>query len=98
MSSSAPRIIRNIKLLMVALDVKQADLAHRANLSESQLSRLLSGKRSWSLDHMEAIAGALNVSIVDLFAEADELLRSRCFSAAIDQLELFANSGHPVGL
>lgn len=97
-SSCTQRIIRNIKLLMVVLDVKQADLAQRSGLSESQLSRLLSGKRAWSLDHMEAVATALNVSVVDLLSEADHLLRSKCFSSSIDQLELFANGHSLVGV
>jgi transcriptional regulator with XRE-family HTH domain len=92
MSSTARRITRNVKLLMVTTDTKQADLARRAGMSESQLSRLLAGKRAWGLDHMESIAGALNVSVSDLLAEADELLKNRCFSAVVDQLELFANT------
>jgi transcriptional regulator with XRE-family HTH domain len=96
MNSTSQRIIRNVKLLMVVTETRQADLAEQCGFSNSQMSRLLSGQRSWSLDHLEAIATAFGVSVSDLLAEADDLLRSRCFSHEIDRLETFANDGASV--
>jgi transcriptional regulator with XRE-family HTH domain len=87
------RISRNIRLMMVTLDLKQAELANRSGISESHLSRLLSGRRGWDLKNMEAVAKALGISTPDLFAEAEDLLRSRCFSAGYHesyQPELFS--------
>ena len=83
MSDNSSRIARNVRLLMVTLNLKQADLAAQSGLSESQISRLLHGQRGWELKHMEAIASALGVGVADLFADADDLLRSRCVREAI---------------
>lgn len=81
MSDDTPaRIARNIRLMMVTLDLKQSELALRSGISESHFSRLLSGRRGWDLKNMEAVAKALGISTPDLFAEAEDLLRSRCSS------------------
>lgn len=49
------------------LELDQKDLAEPMGTSDSQISRLLTGKRKLSLEWMASFARALNVQVSDLF-------------------------------
>jgi transcriptional regulator with XRE-family HTH domain len=63
------RVRRRLRELRTEQHLTLADVAARAAIDVSTLSRLESGKRRLALDHVPALAAALNVS-------ADELLGS----------------------
>ena len=48
--------------------MSQAELARRANMAASTLSRLESGERRLSVDHLAPLAAALDVSVAELIA------------------------------
>ncbi|AFY49464.1 putative transcriptional regulator with C-terminal CBS domains [Nostoc sp. PCC 7524] len=50
------------------LDLSQEELAEKAELHRTYISSIESGKCNVSLDNIERIANALNISIPDLFA------------------------------
>lgn len=80
--------------MLAANDESQNDLAAALNLDSGAISRSMHGKRAWKLEEIEAMAHHFDVDISTFFVEPGELLRSRCFSTAVDQLELFANSAY----
>lgn len=54
-------VSRNIKLLLVAADWDQGDLANAVGLSEPQVSRKMKNKgSSWTLDDLAHVAGAFS--------------------------------------
>lgn len=57
----------NIKDRLHELNMTQAYLAERLGYSESQVSLLLSGKRSMSIEVAAKIAGELGWTIDDIF-------------------------------
>ena len=63
------RVRRRLRELRTERGLTLAQVAERANIDISTLSRLESGKRRMALDHIPALAAALGVS-------ADELLAS----------------------
>jgi transcriptional regulator with XRE-family HTH domain len=63
------RVRRRLRELRTEQHLTLADVAGRAAIDVSTLSRLESGKRRLALDHVPALAAALNIS-------ADELLGS----------------------
>lgn len=84
-SDSAPesvdaRVRRRLRELRVEQNLTLAQVAARAAIDVSTLSRLESGKRRLALDHVPALAAALNVSADELLgspAVADPRIRSR---------------------
>ena len=63
------RVRRRLRELRTARGLTLQQVAERARIDVSTLSRLEAGKRRLALDHIPALAGALGVS-------ADELLRT----------------------
>jgi transcriptional regulator with XRE-family HTH domain len=64
------RVRRRLRELRTTQGLTLGQVAERANIDLSTLSRLEAGKRRLALDHLPALAGALGVSV-------DELLGSR---------------------
>ena len=64
------RVRRRLRELRAARELTLQQVAERASIDVSTLSRLESGKRRLALDHVPALAAALGVS-------TDELLRSQ---------------------
>ena len=62
------RLGREVRRLRTRLGLTGAELAKSAGISTGMLSKLETGQISASLGTLEAIAGALNVSIASLFA------------------------------
>ncbi len=62
-----------LQRLMELRGLQQRQLAHRAHLSESSISRLLTGEQGNPTTHtLQALAKALDVEVRDLLLAADE--------------------------
>lgn len=59
----------NIKLARVKENLTQEQLAERADISSSYVSAIERGKQSVSLEYMNRIAEALNVSVTELLVQ-----------------------------
>src|SRR3954447_9576773 len=64
------RVRRRLRALRAERGLTLQQVAERASLDVSTLSRLESGKRRLALDHIPALAGALGVSADDLLGSA----------------------------
>lgn len=51
-----------------------AEIARRSGVSQAQISRIFTGKRTISVDHVLAVAEVLGVRGSDVFAEAERRL------------------------
>ncbi|WP_445148689.1 helix-turn-helix domain-containing protein [Baekduia sp. Peel2402] len=74
------RVRRRLRELRAERGLTLAQVAERANIDMSTLSRLESGKRRLALDHVPALASALGVSSDDLLGSApvpDPRVRAR---------------------
>lgn len=79
-------VAKTVRILMAAQDMSQSDLAARINLDSSSISRVMNGKRRWTLDELYRIADVFDIDICDLF-QPEVTVRSRC---SFDQPRLFA--------
>lgn len=68
----AAAIGAQIRMLRKRLEITGAELASRAGLSAGMLSKIENGSVSPSLESLEAVADALNVSLTGLFATYEE--------------------------
>jgi transcriptional regulator with XRE-family HTH domain len=66
------RVRRRLRELRMRQNLTLEDVASRAGLDVSTLSRLESGKRRLALDHLPRLAAALGVSTDDLLREAEQ--------------------------
>ena len=76
----AARVRRRLRELRIEQELTLAQVAARAAIDVSTLSRLESGKRRMALDHIPALADALGVSADELLGApeiADPRIRSR---------------------
>lgn len=48
--------------------MSQKDLADASGIDPSLLSKLLKGLREWKLSHLQAVSGAFNISLDQLFS------------------------------
>lgn len=72
-SDGVDGLVRNrIRALRVAQGWSLNELAVRANLSQSSLSRIENGQRRLALDQLVTLARALNTSLDQLVATADD--------------------------
>jgi DNA-binding transcriptional LysR family regulator/DNA-binding Xre family transcriptional regulator len=67
-SAADEAIRRRLRAVRLANGISQAELARRLNMAASTLSRLESGARRLSVDHLAPLATALEVSVGDLIA------------------------------
>ncbi|MBD2596818.1 helix-turn-helix transcriptional regulator [Nostoc spongiaeforme FACHB-130] len=65
------RFGRSVRKRRRELDLSQEELAEKAELHRTYISSIESGKCNVSLDNIEKLAKALNISIPDLFANSD---------------------------
>ncbi len=71
MASSAHEVVRaRLRALRTERGLSQEEVAARAGMAASTLSRLESGARRLALDHLAPLAGALGVEVGDLLAPA----------------------------
>lgn len=65
-----------IKTQRISLGFSQEELAHRAGLHRTYVSDLERGARNPSIESIEKLASALQVSVAKLFEAADDGQRS----------------------
>lgn len=71
MASTTDELVRTrLRALRVERGLSQEEVATRAGMATSTLSRLESGARRLALDHLTPLAGALGVEVGDLLAPA----------------------------
>lgn len=63
------RLSKNLQNLRRERGLSQEDLAHKAEIHQTYLSGVESGKRNPSVLVLDRIAHALNVDIADLFTQ-----------------------------
>jgi transcriptional regulator with XRE-family HTH domain len=61
-----------VRDLLYQRRMRQTDLAEALNVSQPYVSHLLAGKRGISIDRLDYLARALDVTLSDLFSEPDE--------------------------
>jgi transcriptional regulator with XRE-family HTH domain len=66
-----------IKAERTALGISQEELAYRANLHRTYISDVERGARNPSIASIEKLAGALDISVSSLFAQADDGRQSK---------------------
>ena len=65
-----------IKAQRASLGISQEELAHRAGLHRTYVSDLERGARNPSIESIEKLASALQISVAKLFEAADDGQRS----------------------
>ena len=60
------KVMKNIRHIMQEHGITQKILAENSGINQSTLSKLLSGKASFTLEHIAKIARALNIDAADL--------------------------------
>lgn len=70
-------VAKEIRVLLVRRDMKQAELATRMGVSEMWLSRRLRGAQPIDLNDLQRIADALSVEVVDLLPGPHSTVASR---------------------
>jgi transcriptional regulator with XRE-family HTH domain len=76
------RVARVVKIMLAVREENQGDLGRALGLDSGQISRVMNGRRRWSLAELEAMAHHFNVDIGIFFEEPEALVRSRCFRPA----------------
>ncbi|WP_345742530.1 helix-turn-helix transcriptional regulator [Roseobacter litoralis] len=61
------RVSKNIQRIRREKELSQEDVAHRANIHQTYLSGVETGKRNPSILVVERIARALNVDVSEIF-------------------------------
>jgi transcriptional regulator with XRE-family HTH domain len=95
------RVRRRLRDLRAERGLTLAQIAERANLDVSTLSRLESGKRRLTLDHLPGLAAALGVSIDELIGAPPAVdPRVRGEAVRLDGMTLWplTREGHGAGL
>jgi transcriptional regulator with XRE-family HTH domain len=66
------RLGKAVKYRRKELEISQEELAERADLHRTYISDLERGKRNVSIEDIEKLANALNLSISELLQRVDE--------------------------
>lgn len=72
MTDLSDAVAKEIRVLLVRLDLKQTDLATRMGMSEMWVSRRLRGAQPIDLNDLQRFAVALGVEVVDLLPPSRE--------------------------
>jgi transcriptional regulator with XRE-family HTH domain len=86
-----------LRALRLERGLSQEEVAERAGMAASTLSRLESGSRRLALDHLTPLAGALGVEVGDLLAPATRDPRVRERSRTVDGIVIRQLSRHAPG-
>lgn len=74
--------MKNIRHIMQEHGITQKILAENSGINQSTLSKLLSGKASFTLEHIAKIARALNIDAADLVSfRPGTVITNTCFSS-----------------
>jgi transcriptional regulator with XRE-family HTH domain len=94
----ADELVRaRLRALRLERGLSQEEVAERAGMAASTLSRLESGSRRLALDHLTPLAGALGVEVGDLLAPATRDPRVRERSRTVDGIVIRQLSRHAPG-
>jgi transcriptional regulator with XRE-family HTH domain len=99
MATTDELVRARLRALRTERGLSQEEVAQRAGMAPSTLSRLESGARRLALDHLAPLAGALGVEIGDLLAPAtsDPRVRARRHTVEGMTMEVLSRS-QPGGL
>lgn len=61
-------VSRTVRALMAADQITQRDAAERLGMSQQALSGRLTGRTPWDVNDLDALAGLLDVEVLDLLA------------------------------
>jgi transcriptional regulator with XRE-family HTH domain len=86
-----------LRALRLERGLSQEEVAERAGMAASTLSRLESGARRLALDHLPPLAGALGVEVGDLLAPATRDPRVRSRSRVVNGIVIRQLSQHVPG-
>lgn len=76
------KVMKNIRHIMQEHGITQKILAENSGINQSTLSKLLSGKASFTLEHIAKIARALNIDAADLVSfRPGTVITNTCFSS-----------------
>lgn len=76
------KVMKNIRHIMHEHGITQKILAENSGINQSTLSKLLSGKASFTLEHIAKIARALNIDAADLVSfRPGTVITNTCFSS-----------------
>jgi DNA-binding Xre family transcriptional regulator len=64
---------------MERFKIKQSEVAPHIGVSQSQLSKMLNGKRAIDLDQLEGMCEMLELRVQEVTAEVEDYLRDRDF-------------------
>ena len=81
-----------VRVLLASRNAKQSDLAAELGMDLGAMSKAINGKRKWTLTELETMADYFGVPVARFFEDSEDVLRNRCFSTELDQLEMFANT------
>jgi len=69
------QVSSNIRGVLALWDLTQADVAGWLDIKPGSMSDLMSGRRPWSLNYLDAIAGRCGVTVSDLTGPRSALLK-----------------------
>ena len=70
-----------VRLFMALHDLNQGELAAELDTNQPRISDKLAGRRRWHVEDVAKLAAHFDVPADIFFQSADEVLRSRCFTA-----------------
>ena len=68
------KIVDNIRKIMRERDFTQSTFAEFMDISESQFSKILSGKHHLSFEYLEKLASKLSISEIDIISYPERLI------------------------
>jgi transcriptional regulator with XRE-family HTH domain len=81
------RIAGVIKLFMAYRDESQADLGAAIGLGQTDVIKILNGRKKLTVEVLERIATHYDIGFDVLFSGPEGLLRSRCFPATAQAID-----------
>jgi len=69
------QVSSNIRGVLALWDLTQADVASWLGIKPGSMSDLMSGRRPWSLNYLDVIAGRCGVTVSDLTGSRSALLK-----------------------
>lgn len=68
------QIIENLRKIRNEKNLTQAAVGNYASISESQMSRIMSGGNNLSIDQLEEIASGLEMSVIDIITYPEKFV------------------------
>jgi transcriptional regulator with XRE-family HTH domain len=97
MAQTDERVRARLRALRLERGLSQEEVAERAGMAASTLSRLESGARRLALDHLTPLASALGVQVAELLAPATQDPRVKERSRIVEGIVMRPLSRHTPG-